>query len=153
MTRLQFYHLENSAESTDTLRSGPAVKTSSSSTSTSQNLSSTSSSPAAERSDNPAQENWNNSPKIQKHNKKKVFPGWLQEFVEILQKCACTRTHLSRLSFGTSYESGIQEAQSLHTLPKRPKLKSMLADQNDKGPLAEEALAKQYLEQKSLVIL
>ena len=37
-------------------------------------------------------------------------------------RSACTRTHFSGLRFGTSCESGTQEAQCLHSLPKRPKL-------------------------------
>ena len=68
-------------------------------------------------------------------------------------RSACTRRHLSLLSFGTSYESGIQEVQYLYSLPKRSKLRSMVADQNDKGPFAEDALAKQYLVRKRLVTL
>ena len=48
------------------------------------------------------------------------------------------RHTFSRLRFGTSYESGIKikikEAQYLHSQPKIPKLRSLLANQNDKGP-------------------
>ena len=57
----------------------------------------------------------------------------------------------SELRFGTTCESGIniKEAQYLHSLPKKPKLRSMLANQNVRRLLAEDALAKQYIEQKS----
>ena len=50
---------------------------------------------------------------------------------------ACASTHFSGLRFGTSYESGIKikEPQYLYSLPKRPKLRSMLANQNYKGSL------------------
>ena len=52
-------------------------------------------------------------------------------------RSACARTRFSGLRFGTPYESGIKikEAQFLYSLSKRPKLRSMLADQDDKGSL------------------
>ena len=45
---------------------------------------------------------------------------------------ACTRTHFSGLRFGTPYESGIKikEAQCVYSLPKRPKLRDLLANQD-----------------------
>ena len=48
-------------------------------------------------------------------------------------RSACTRTHFSRHRFGSSHKSGTQEAQCLFSLPKRPKLRSMLANQDYKG--------------------
>ena len=68
-------------------------------------------------------------------------------------RSACTRTHFSGLRLGTSHESGTKnkEAQYSYSLPKRPKLRSLLEKQDNKGSCAEDALAKQYLEQKSLV--
>ena len=48
-------------------------------------------------------------------------------------RSACTRTHFSGLRFGTSYESGIKIKEA--SLPKRPKLRSLPANQNDKGSL------------------
>ena len=49
----------------------------------------------------------------------------------------CTRTHFSGLRFGTSYESDIKikEALYLYSLPKRPKWRSLHANQHDKGSL------------------
>ena len=63
------------------------------------------------------------------------------------------RAHFSGLRFGTSYESGskIKEANCLNSLPKRPILRSLLANQKGQGLRAEDALAKLYLELKSLV--
>ena len=52
-------------------------------------------------------------------------------------RSASNRTHFSWLRFGTSYKSGIQETQYLHALPKRPKLRRLLANQDDKGSLQE----------------
>ena len=45
--------------------------------------------------------------------------------------------HFSGLRFGTSHESGIKikQAQYSYSLPKRPKLRSLLANQNDKNSL------------------
>ena len=56
----------------------------------------------------------------------------LEEFTDNLED-----TELHALRFRTSYESGIkiQEAQYLFSLPERPKLRSLLANQNDKGSL------------------
>ena len=50
---------------------------------------------------------------------------------------ACRRTRLSGGRFGTSHESGIKikEAQYLYSVPKRPKLRHMLENQNHKGSL------------------
>ena len=50
-------------------------------------------------------------------------------------RSACTRTHFSWLRFGTAYKSGTQEAQYFYSLPERSKLRSMLANQDDKGSL------------------
>ena len=52
-------------------------------------------------------------------------------------RIACISTHFSGLGFGTSYESGtkIKEAQCLYSLPKIPKLRRLLENQNEKGSL------------------
>ena len=50
-------------------------------------------------------------------------------------RCACTRTPFSWLRFGTSYKSGTREAMCLYSLPERPKLRCVLANQDDKGSL------------------
>ena len=54
-----------------------------------------------------------------------------------VRRQSCARTDFSGLRFATSYESGIKimEAQNLHSLPKKPKLRRMPANQNYKGPL------------------
>ena len=50
-------------------------------------------------------------------------------------RIACTRTHSSRLRFGTSHEIGIkiEDAQYLYSFSKRTKLRSLLSNQNDKS--------------------
>ena len=48
-----------------------------------------------------------------------------------------TRKQLSEFRFGTSYKSGIEEAQYLHSLPERQKLRSMQENQDYKGSLQE----------------
>ena len=110
-----------------------------------QDSSSTSSSPATERSDDRAPGNWRHSPKTQNKNKKRDNDGatgnrlrdfleWSEEFTENLEDTevlACTRTHFSRLRFRTAS----QEAQHFYSLPERSELLSMLANQNDKGSL------------------
>ena len=130
----------------------PGLSTSSgsnsSSTSTSQDLSTTS--PAQERSDELAPREWCGSPsKTQNKNKKgmavemrttvcEIFlDGWRSsQQIWRIQKCM-HRTHFSGLRFGVPYESGIKikEAQSLYSLPKRSKLRSLLANYKDKGSL------------------
>ena len=64
---------------------------------------------------------------------------WLEEFADNLEDTeVLAPAHISRgLRFGTSYESGIKikEAQYSYSLPKRPKLRSLLANQDDKGSL------------------
>ena len=96
----------------------------SSSTSTSQDLSSTT--PAQERSEEPAPRDWCGSPSTQNRNTKRDvnrdsddrlrdLPEWVEEFHRLSRghRSACTRTHFSGLRFGTSFESGIKikEAQ------------------------------------------
>ena len=119
------------------------------STSTSQDLSSTS--PAQERSDEQAPREWCGSPSETKktQNKKRDgkrdsddrlrdLPEWLEEFTGFRgQRNVCTRTHVSGLGLGMAYESGIKirEAQYLYSLPKRPKLRSLRASQDEKGSL------------------
>ena len=50
---------------------------------------------------------------------------------------ACASARFSGLRFETSYESGvkIKDAPYLYSIPERPKLRSMLANQDDKGTL------------------
>ena len=68
-------------------------------------------------------------------------PFWFEVFMENLKptESACTRTHFSGLIFGTSCESGkeIEDAQHLHSLPERPKLRRLLENQNNKSVLQE----------------
>ena len=126
--------------------------TRSSSTPLPQDSSSTSSSPATERSDEPAPGIWlETDPITQNQNKKRDnnqasddrlrdLPEWLEEFTDNLEDTemfAAAHTHFSGLRFGTSFESGIniKEDKYLYSLPKRPKLWSMLAKQNYKGSL------------------
>ena len=131
----------------------PGLSTSSgsnsSSTSTLEDLSPTS--PAQERSDGLAPEDWCGSlTKNQKQNKKRDgnrdsddrlrdLPEWLEEFTDRGHRSACTRTNFSGLRFGTYHESGIKNQGSTVFI---------LTPQ---GLLAEDALAKQYLKKKSLV--
>ena len=66
------------------------------------------------------------------------LPEWVELFTESEgRRMACMRTHFSGLRFRTSYESGIKikETQYLYSLPKTRKLRSPLANQNDKGSL------------------
>ena len=67
------------------------------------------------------------------------LPEWLEEFTDNLEdhRIACTRTHLSGLRFGTFYASGIKikEALYLCSLPKRPNLRTLLANHDDNGSL------------------
>ena len=65
----------------------------------------------------------------------RYLPEWLEEFHRKSRRCrrARTRTHCARLRFGTSCKSGTQEEQYFDPLPKRSKLRSMLANQDDKG--------------------
>ena len=51
-----------------------------------------------------------------------------------IQKWLCLRTFLR---FGTSYQSGIEKAQYLQSFPKRLNLRSLQANQDDKGSLQE----------------
>ena len=119
----------------------------SSSTSTLQDLSPTS--PAQERSDGLAPREWCRSPsKIHNNDKKRDdnrdsddrlrdLPWMVGGVNRIWRTQKCTRTHFSGLRFGTSYESGIKikEALYLYSLPKRPKWRSLHANQHDKGSL------------------
>ena len=64
-----------------------------------------------------------------------IFLNSLEDFTD--NGSACTRTRFSGLRFGTSHESGIKikEVQYLYSVPKRPKLRHVLQNQNDKGSL------------------
>ena len=116
----------------------------------SQGSSSTSSSPASEWSDELPPGNWsrdfpkNPIPKFQKTDKIgfrttvcEIFQsGWRSsQKISKIQKCLHPRTFVM-----TQIRNGLQkwhpeEAQYLNSLPKRPKLRSMLANQDDKGSL------------------
>ena len=64
---------------------------------------------------------------------------------------ACTRSRFSRLRFGTSYESGILEAQSLYSLPERHKLWNLQENQDDKSSLQKTHWRSSTSSRKSLV--
>ena len=152
--RLLFYRLENSAKITDILMSGSAVKEDSTIICKNGQLRASLfqgchpvlvavrrqhrhcgiclQQVQPKRRDGPAPGDWCGSPS-KTHNKDKKrdgnresdhrlrdLPEWLDEFTDN----ACTRTHFSRLRFGTSYESHIKlkEAQYLYSLPQRPKI-------------------------------
>ena len=139
----------------------------SSTTSTLQVLSSTN--PAQERSDGPASGNWYGSPSETKNKNKKRdgnrdsdnrlrdLLAWLEEFTDNLKdtELHAPASHFSGLRFGPSYDVQRKWYQnqrckvfSTH-FPKDPKLRSLLANQNDEGSLQKDTLAKQCLEQKS----
>ena len=110
--------------------------TSSSSTSPPQDSSSTSSRPATPRQKN------KNKKKQAGNGRPFARPSGMvrqrsSQIIQRTQKRHCPHT----FRFGTSYESGIKvkEAQYLYSLPKRPKLRSMLAnhDDSDAAPRAE----------------
>ena len=65
----------------------------------------------------------------------------------------CIRTRISGIRFRISYDSDneIDEAQYLHSLPKRPRLRRLHEIQKCQGLLAEDALTKLHLVQKSVV--
>ena len=124
--------------------------TSSSSTSPPQDSSDTSSIPATQRSDKQAPEDHRDSAKSQNKKQKgeqqasngRLFarPSGMAKGVHRKSRrhrYACVRTRCLGLRFGTSYESGIKvkEAQYLNPLPTRVKLRTMLANQDDKGSL------------------
>ena len=114
--------------------------TSSSSASLPQDSSNTYSSPATERSDEPAPGSWRETKtkirgmaiEIQTTVCEIFLNGWRSS-----QIISCTRTHFSGLRFGTSYKSGIKikESSYLYSLSQRPKLRSMFANQNYKCSL------------------
>ena len=102
--------------------------TSLSSTSLPQDSSSTSSSPATERSDDLAPGNWRDSTKTQNKNKKRDNDGAsgnrLRNLLEMVRgvhrksrryRSARTRTHFSCLRVGTAHKSGIWEVHFLVT--------------------------------------
>ena len=65
------------------------------------------------------------------------LPEWLEEFTDNLED---TELHApAHISQDSACESGIKmnikEAQYLHSLPKRPKLRSLLSNQDYKGSL------------------
>ena len=111
-----------------------------------QESSSASSSPVTERSGEPAPRNWRDWPKSQNINSRsdknrdsddRARPsGMVRVYRKSLRyRSACTRTHFSWISFGTSYQSCITDAQCFHSLPKRPKLWGLQANQDDKCSL------------------
>ena len=132
---------------------------SSSSTPRPQDSSSTSSSPATERCDDGAPGHLRDSPKkLPKKrddnrtsaNRLRDLPEWLEEIRDNLDDAEVPASaYISHtLRSGTSYESGIKEAQYLYSLLKRPKLRYLLATKKMTRLLAEDALAKLHLEQK-----
>ena len=82
-----------------------------------------------------------------------TFPEWLEEVTDSLEDTEVLAP--AHMSHDSDSERPTQVALgncSVYThFPKRPGLRSMLANQDDKGLLAEDALPKQYLEQKSWV--
>ena len=67
------------------------------------------------------------------------LPEWLEEFADNLEDTeAPVPAHVSQDSDSerlTIVVSKIKEAQFLYSLPKRPKLRSILSNQDDKGSL------------------
>ena len=155
-TRLQSYHCENSVKNTDKPMSGPAVR--------SLTWPNNGSRFSAKReisyfllslncrqilSDEPTPGNWRDSPKKTQVKRKsdnnsasddrfRDLPERLEAFTDNLEGAemlACTRTHFSWPKFGTSYECGIKEAQYFLSLLQKSKLRSMLANHDDMGPL------------------
>ena len=137
----------------------------SSSASTLQDLSSTS--PAEERSDELAPREWYGShPKTQNKNKKRDgnrdsderlrdLPEWLEEFTDDLED---TELHApARISQDSdlerSYECGIKNQGSTVFIPNPQKtdIAKSVRGPELQGPLAEDALAKLYFKQKTLV--
>ena len=133
--------------------------TCSSSTSSLQDPSSTTD---TERSDEHAPGNWSQKYKKKRNGSRdsddrcaEDLPEWLEEFTNNLEDIgnASASTRFSGLTYRTSKECGIKvkEAPSFFSLLQRPKLRSMLPNWNYRGLFAEDSLAKQYLEQRSLV--
>ena len=138
-----------------------------SSTSPPQNSSSSSSSPALERSDGMAPRKWcKSTPKTQNKNKKEEWqsrfgrplrnlPEWLEEFTDNLEDTELPASaHSSQgLRFGTSSESGleIKETQYLYSLSKRPKLRRLLANQDDKVSLQKTQWRSRTSSRKTVV--
>ena len=118
-----------------------------------------------ERSDELAPRNWCDHPKTQNKNKKRDdrknsddpladHLEWLEEFKEnLVDRIACIRTQFSELRSGTFYESvnNTKEAQYLYSLPERPKLRSLLANQYDKNSLQKTHWRSFYIVQKSFM--
>ena len=114
-----------------------------------QPASSSSSSSVSERSDELASRRLVPFPKIQNQNKMRSdrknsddpladLPEWLESSKKISKIQHCMHPHtVSELRFRTFYESGnkIKETQHLHSLPKRPRLRRVLENQNNKGSL------------------
>ena len=99
---------------------------------------SSSTSPETERSDGHAPGNL--AEEHQKQKKKRRMTVEMRTTVHRQSRGhtdACARTLFSGLRFGTPTESGvkIKEAQYFHSLPQKPKLRSMLANQNYEGSL------------------
>ena len=126
--------------------------------------SSTSSSPASERSDEPAPGNWRDSPKTQnKKSKSEIIEhrktdcetfgnGWRSsQIISKIQKCMHPHTVLM-----IQIRNVLQKWHSGSTvfkksLPNRPKLRSLFANQNDKGSLHKTHWRSSTSGQKSLV--
>ena len=136
----------------------------SSSTSTLQDLSSTS--PAQERSDELAPREWCGShPKTQNKNKKRDgnrdsderlrdLPEWLEEFTDNLED---TELHApARISQDSDLErpTKVESKSRKHSIfpnPQKTDIAKSVRGPELQGPLAEDALAKLYFKQKTLV--
>ena len=171
-TRVQFYHLESSTKNTDIPLSGPAAEnfvplvdpelssnsgTSSFSTSLPLHSSSTSSSPATERSDDQAPGKWHDSPKIKKKNRENNGASddrlrdpleWLQEFTENLEDTEVAPP--ARISHDSDSETPIKVVSGKHSifahLPKQ-KFANCARGPRSQGIIAENALVVLYFEQ------
>ena len=86
------------------------------------------------------------------------LPEWLGDFTENLVEEGgasikrCTRRFFSQLRSGTSFKSGITEAQFLYWLPRKTKIARTARKPRLQGFFAGGELGIQYLEQRSLVI-
>ena len=67
-------------------------------------------------------------------------------------RSACTRTHFSWLRFGTSCKSDTQKSTVFIFTSHKTESAKSAREPRPRGHLAEDALAKQYLKQKSLVM-
>ena len=99
--------------------------------------SSSSSSPVLERSDGMKKQKYKKGMTAEIWTTRwQIFrSGWRSSQIIQWNRIAGTRTQFSGLRFGTSCESGIKNQESTVFTPRRSKLRSLLANQNDKGSL------------------